>query len=341
MYCLEEDVKRINNLPRDKFQKFYTFLNDMLFEMPGITIEDLKEIKKETEDMDDEERNFFSNEKLRKFSGTKKNVKYLDEESTEFIKEVKASNVTEISDSGYFYKKISNCLDDIFIEKDDCESEGELFNAKKIDEDTFNFYVRDCFVTELDGTYNDYLEFVGDVGAKDLSKVHVRNPLTCKMAKKRCFCKKCCGSINTGGRELTSKNIGFITSLAVTETSTQASLSSMNEGTKENINVVLEKKLPNSTEWENVINIVRDRVKSIGYQDVQSRWYYISLLSRYVFNENKNCYVATSFMTNSNYGEDLLGAYIFQHNEQNLKKMINKGEFRVKSLKSKSLFGIY
>ena len=120
-----------------------------------------------------------------KKSVDKRNSNYSEEESKKFMQSVIAANVTDITESGYFYKKLISSCDDITIEIDDCGSEGEEFKLP-IDEDTFKFKVRNHWVMEL----GKYVESYKDLPKK--GTIHVRTFLTCNHGLRH-FCKKCAG----------------------------------------------------------------------------------------------------------------------------------------------------
>lgn len=329
-FDLQEDLEMLESLSREDFMKVYKLINSLMFEMPSITMDEIHKIEKGEE-------SYFDSPEVRKLVNNHNEV-ISDEDSEAFIRKVKASNVTDIADSGFFYKKICNLLDDFYITDYDCGADGIEVDTANIDKDYFDYKVKDCFIEETGKYYNRYKDFKNEV---HIPKIHVRTPSNCKNASKRCVCSKCVGSLNTGGRELTSKNIGFITALAITESATQASLSSMNKGQRTNVNKVLEMKLPKFDNWEDVVEEINKVVNSIGLGEgkVQARWFEITLIGRYVKINDK--YVGTTLQNNNNYSEDALSAYIFRHSEKNLNKLLNAGEFELKSIKSKAFFGLY
>lgn len=332
-FNLKDDLEKLESLSREDFMKVYQLINNLMISMPSITMDDIRKIERG-------EYSYFDSEDVRKLVFNQ-GGQISDKESEAFIRKVKASNVTDISDSGYFYKKICNLLDDFYIIEEDCGAEGIEYDIDSVDKELFEFRIKDCNIEELGCYFNRYEDFRKAVESTAVKKIHARTPVNCRNAKERCICRKCVGSLNTGGRELTSKNIGFITSLAITESATQASLSSMNKGERININKVLEMKLPRLKEWQEVIDKINDITESVGLGEgkVQARWFEITLIGRYIKIDGK--YVATTMQNNNNYSEDVLSAYIYQHTEKNLSRLLNAGEFELKSIKSKAFFGHY
>lgn len=255
---------------------------------------------------------------------------YSEEESRKFMKSVIAANVTDITESGFFYKKLISSADDMTIDIEDCGSVGEEFELP-IDEVEFNYKVRNHWVEEL----GKYVENYKDIPKK--GTIHVRNFLTCKHGHRH-FCKKCAGlfrrSYNT---EFTPHNIGIYSTLMITEHATQASLDSMNKGSSEKVNVLLEQKIDSVDNLNDAKDKIKEIIDEIGFVGVgvESRFYEIALLSRW--RDNKFAPLRTSFLKQ----EDLFGAFIYQPSKTTFDKLIQSDKFKANSMKTKIVFDTY
>lgn len=263
-----------------------------------------------------------------KKSVERRNGNYSDAESKKYMKSVIAANVTDITESGYFYKKLISSCDDMTIEIDDCGSEGEEMTLP-IDEDTFDYKVRNRWVMEL----NKYVEDYEDI--PKTGTIHVRTFLTCKHGIRH-FCKKCAGLFRRSfDTEFTPDNIGIYSTLMITEHATQASLDSMNNGTAEKVNVTLEQHLDGITDIEEAKMKIRDIINVIGNVGVESRFYEVALLSRW--RDGKFSTLQTSFLKQP----DVLGAFIYKSNNTTFNKLLLANEFEANSMKSKIAFDKY
>lgn len=352
----DEAKKSLSYISRDKYEKIFDILKNHIWQYGGgLTFKDMKDgieigkiNNKLVHDLESEE------DILALLNKVDKN--YSSEESEKFILKVKASNVTEIADSGYFYKKLASCMDSISTTLDDCGSEGTEIEVSRFfeegGEELFDFKIKDMFVTELDREHSRFDHFIEDVTKRNLKTIHYRSPISCLESNNRCFCKKCCGKISAGGRELNNDNIGIIATLAITENVTQSSLSSMNNGISENVNVVLEKpfKTKNNSSFESFVNEIKSICDNMSGVGVESRWYEIALLGRVYRNnssksDNEDKYMSTTFISSSR-TNDAIGAFLFRPSKDNLFKLLcgDSGygnNFLIKSCKAKNLFGLF
>lgn len=261
-------------------------------------------------------------------SVNRRNNNYSEQESKKFMESVIAANVTDITDSGYFYKKLISSCDDMTIEINDCGSEGVEMQLP-IDEDIFEYKVRNHWVMELNKYIEDY---------EDLPKtgtIHVRNFLTCNHGIRH-FCKKCAGLFRRSyGTEFTPKNIGIYSTLMITEHATQASLDSMNKGTAEKVNVILETKADDLTNIIDTKKRIQEIIDNVGNVGVESRFYEIALLSRW--REGKFSALQTSFLKQP----DLLGAFIYKPSQTTFKNLLLADTFEANSMKTKIAFDKY
>lgn len=261
-------------------------------------------------------------------SVNRRNDNYSEAESKKFMQSVIAANVTDITDSGYFYKKLISSCDDMTIDIDDCNSEGSIIKLP-IDESTFEYKIRNHWVMEL----NKYIEEYSDLPQTGI--IHVRNFLTCNHGIRH-FCKKCAGLYRRSyDTEFTPKNIGIYSTLMITEHATQASLDSMNNGTVEKINVLLEKKIEDVKTIEQAKERISELIDQIGNIGVESRFYEIAFLSRW--RDNSFSCLQTSFLKQ----EDLLGAFIYKSNNTTFNKLLQGGTFEANSMKTKIAFDKY
>ena len=253
---------------------------------------------------------------------------YSEAESKKFMQSVIAANVTDITESGYFYKKLISSCDDMTIEIDDCGSEGTEIDLP-IDENTFNYKVRNHWVMEL----NKYVENYKDIPKK--GKIHVRTFLSCDHGIRH-FCKKCAGLYRRSyDTEFTPKNIGIYSTLMITEHATQASLDSMNKGTAEKVNVTLEQKIPEVNDIITAKKKIQEIIDNIGNVGVESRFYEVALLSRW--RNGKFSALQTSFLKQP----DVLGAFIYKPNTTTFNKLLLAGRFEANSMKTKIAFDKY
>ena len=267
---------------------------------------------------------------------------YEDKDSKEFMDSVIAANVTDITQSGHFYKKLVSSMDDMAIEIDDCGSEGYEFTLPLAEDEeeaikVFEYKIRNRWVMEL----NKYVEDFEDLPKS--GTIHVRTFLTCNHGKRK-FCKKCAGLFRRSyDTEFTPKNIGIYATLMITEHATQASLDSMNKGTSEKINAILEKKfgtekIKKSSDGTTTVDIkpykdfdkyltsIYKTIDSLQGSGVESRFYELALLSRW---RNGEVAQLQSSMTKQ---EDLFGAFIYS--TASFTSFINSKPFELTSIKS-------
>ena len=259
---------------------------------------------------------------------------YSDQESEKFLNQVIAANVTDITDSGFFYKKLISSCDGMVIDANDCKSKGVEMELP-IDEDTFNFRVRNHWVMELD----KYVENYKDIPKK--GTIHVRTFLDCKHGDTRHFCKKCAGLFRRSyDTSFTPRNIGAYATYMITEKATQASLDSMNKGTAKKPNVLIEESIPGKfNSIDDAKQIITSKVDGMRH-DIESRFYEIAFISRFRFNGDK--YTFVSLQHSSSKQEDVLGAYIAQpKNSQHFKKLLLSGSFEANSTRTSIAFDKY
>lgn len=263
-------------------------------------------------------------------SVNRRNNNYSEAESKKFMQSVIAANVTDITESGYFYKKLISSCDDMIIDCDDCGSEGTEFKFP-IDEATFNYKIRNHWVTEL----NKYVEDYSEIANRKRGSIHVRSFLTCNHGIRK-FCKKCAGLYRRSyDTEFTPKNIGIYSTLMITEHATQASLDSMNKGTAEKVNVQLEQSIDgvnNIIDAKQKINEIIDQIGDVG---VESRFYEIALLSRW--RDGNFVALQSSFLKQP----DVFGAFIYKPNKNTFIKLLLAGTFEANSMKTKIAFDKY
>lgn len=258
---------------------------------------------------------------------------YTEEESKKFIDSVIAANVTDITESGTFYKMLMASCDDMKITEEDCGCEGFEIELP-VSEEEYNYKIRNHFITEL----NDFSTEFSDI--ENFDSIHVRSPLSCDL-KHRTFCVKCAGLFR---REFESsfipENIGIYSTLMITEHATQASLDSMNKGVSVKINKALETKLQNG-DYGTVVNEINKIIDMIGFVGVESRFYEIALLSRYHLDDEFN-FNSCSFKSSIMRGKDLFGQFIYRPNKATFQKLISTKEtIDATSTKSKIAFDKY
>lgn len=261
-------------------------------------------------------------------SVNRRNNNYSEAESKKFMQSVIAANVTDITESGFFYKKLISSCDDMIIDCDDCGSEGTAIQLP-IDENTFNYKVRNHWVMEL----NKYVEDYNDI--PKTGTIHVRTFLSCKHGIRK-FCKKCAGLYRRSyDTEFTPKHIGIYSTLMITEHATQASLDSMNKGTAEKVNVTLEQTIEGIKNINEAKEKIQEIIDQIGNVGVESRFYEIALLSRW--RDNRFSPLKTSFLKQ----EDLLGVFIYSPASGTFNKLLLSGSFEANSIKTKIAFDKY
>lgn len=323
----------METLTREEYVKKYHKLGEAMFEHCVVpTVNDfasafidndkkaLEKIEKIT--------SFTKNTDDIKKSVARRNNNYSEQESKKFMQSVIAANVTDITESGYFYKKLISSCDDMTIEIDDCGSEGTEMKLP-IDEDTFNYKVRNHWVMEL----GKYVEDYKDIPKR--GKIHVRTFLSCNHGIRH-FCKKCAGMYRRSyDTEFTPKNIGIYSTLMITEHATQASLDSMNKGTAEKVNVTLEQKIPDVKDILTAKEKIQEIIDNIGNVGVESRFYEIALLSRW--RDGQFSALQTSFLRQP----DLLGAFIYKPSTTTFTKLLLADTFEANSMKTRIAFDRY
>lgn len=339
----KKDLTRLNAMSRDRYFDVYQLLGRKMFsECVVPTVFDFANI--------DNEENLSKITRISSFTGNTddivKSVKkteadYTEEESIKFMKSVIASNITDITESGYFYKKLISSCDNMKIEDRNCESEGEEFTLP-VDRDTYEYKIKFHFIMEPNIYTTSYEEFCQLT--KNMDKVHVRNFLTCKYdVNHRKFCKKCAGIYKRSNLDtFVPHNIGIYSTLMITEHATQASLDSMNKGVSEKMNVILETKLEKDgfPDYDSVKNKIEEIIDTIGNIGVMSRYYEIALLSRFYRNSDGS-FTPSSLQTSFLRQGDELGAFIYKPTEKNFKKLLGKKSINATSMKSKIMLDVY
>ena len=261
-------------------------------------------------------------------SVNRRNDNYSEAESNKFMDSVIAANVTDITESGYFYKKLVSSCDDMSIDIDDCGSDG-IEITLPVDKDTFDYKIKNRWVMELNKYIEDFTEL------PESGIIHIRTFLSCKHGNRH-FCKKCAGLFRRSATSsFTPKNIGIYATYMITEHATQASLDSMNKGTKDKLNVLLEKPIENINNMSGAISKINEFIDTIGHIGVEARFYEVALLSRW--RNNRFMSLKTSFL----YQDDLLGAFIYKPNTVTFNKLISSGTFEANSTKTKIAFDRY
>lgn len=270
-----------------------------------------------------------STKKLTASVNKREEKSYSEEESKNFMNSVIAANVTDITQSGHFYKKLMSSADDMTIDIDDCGSEGKEFTLP-ITEEEFNYKVKNHWVTELD----KYVENYKDIPKK--GTIHVRSFLYCNHGKRH-FCKKCAGLFRRSyDTEFSPNYIGLYSTLMITEHATQSSLDSMNHSGEEKVNVLLEQNLEKIKTFDDAILKIEDIINTIGGGvGVESRFYEVALLSRW--RDNKFRALQSSFL----YQNDKLGTFIYSSGKTHFDDMIKTGSFEADSTKTKIAFDAY
>lgn len=357
----EEDIKLVKKLPREKLEELYHMLLQYEWNtLSGVSLKDLVTscLNKKIDNIEIEKMGV--EDDVVELANIRES-NYNDEDSEKFMRKVLASNVTEIADSGYFYKKLNAALDDfVMADADTCGSTGETYPLYKpretnnilnynqdgfISEEFFNYYLKNSYVRFDDENdevaFDDYDAFVSS--ARDHKKVTVFDPLNCEYAPKRCLCRRCVGILNNGGRLMGTKNIGVLTSFCITEPVTQASLSSMNKGITKSPNKVLEESLPiidKRFTWEEAQEAIRNVINSMFTSDFisHSKFYQISIMGK-IFQAEDGKYFQTSFKNCSKYTKDKFSSFLFNSSINNMKGLVSHtGSRKLEGIKSKLLF---
>ena len=362
-YSFEEDLKIAkNSLPRDKMEALYQMLIAMEWEsINGVNLKDLV-TGYENKGIDNKEVDIMgAADDIIELVNIRE-PKYSDDDSEKFMRKVLASNVTEISDSGYFYKKLNAALDDFVLSDEErCNSEGETYSLTKtkdnnnilnydsdnyLSEKFFDYYLKNCYVV-----FDDSKDEVTFVEYKDFRKaseghktVTVFNPLNCEFAPKRCICPRCMGVLNNGGRKMGTKNIGVLTSFCITEPVTQASLSSMNNGISKSPNKILESRIPVANKrftWDEAKDAIRDVVNTMFTDEFvsHSKFYQISIMGK-IFEDGNGKFFQTAFKNASMFTKDKFSSFLFNSSISNMRSLIKSSEEgrKLEGIKSKLLF---
>lgn len=337
------DLKKLDTLHRGKYNEVVQLLGKKMFsECVVPTVYDFANIEQ------DESLNKITH--ISEFTGNtedilssikKREANYTEEESSKFMKSVIAANITDITESGYFYKKLISSCDNMRIIEDDCKSGGEKINLP-IDEDFYEYKVKLRYIKELDGYTETFEEF--QMKTKDKNSIHVRTFLTCKTdINHRCFCKKCAGVFKRSHDDIfTPEDIGIYSTLMITEHATQASLDSMNKGVSVSLNSLIETKLDKKEfgDYASVKKKINEIVDQIGNIGVQSRYYEIALLSRF-YRKNDGSFDPSSLQTSFMKQGDKLGAFIYKPTEKNFIKLLSSKFINADSMKSKIMMDAY
>lgn len=367
----EMDMSRLNEIPRDYYIRIYRLLGENMWNRCQIpTVGDFAAILRDKKSKQKEEA-LAELDDLTSFTGNrddideslvKREINYTNEESDKFMNKVIASNITDISDSGWFYKKLISSADNMKtdLKKDDCGSYGVEYKVDDITEDIYNFKIKFMFINELDGyciaNYENFMKTMKEI--KEMGGdgyIHVRTPLTCKHDHEhRTICATCAGIIkrsNEPNSEFIPKNIGIYSTLMITEHATQASLDSMNNGTSENLNKILDKAIKTSKyTWDEVKEIINGIIDSIGNIGVEARFYEVALMSRFYLLPDKleldngelvDVFKPASMMFSFRNQGDLLGQFIYAPTQPTFSKLISSKEIKATSVKSKIMFDIY
>ena len=320
-------------MTREEYVSRYHELGEAMFE--NCTIPTVYDFANAYENKDEEAMNKIT--RITSYTGNtdditksvnRRNDNYSEAESKKFMQAVIAANVTDITESGFFYKKLISSCDDMIIDQMDCGSDGTVIELP-IDEATFNYKVRHHWVMEL----NKYVENYEDI--PKTGEIHVRTFLSCNHGIRK-FCKKCAGLYRRSyDSEFTPKNIGIYSTLMITEHATQASLDSMNKGTAEKVNVILEKSIDDVSNIIEAKSRIQDIIDSLNDTGVESRFYEIALLSRW--RDGKFSALQTSFLKQP----DLLGAFIYRPNKNTFTKLLLADTFEANSMKTRIAFDKY
>lgn len=337
--------EELNNLSRDEYIEVYNKLGDYMFDecdVPtaydiSVALTNNQAMKKLTKITD-----FTGNQEEIENSINRKALNYTQEDTDKFIESVIASNVTDITESGYFYKKLMASCDNMEIEGDDCGAVGDPISIP-ISKEEYNYKVRSHFITELNDFTLSFEDFCNKT--RGFKEVHIRSFLSCEQdPNHRKFCKKCAGlylrSFET--ESFTPKHIGLYSTLMITEKATQSSLDSMNKGVTEKVTKILEQKLERDfNSYNEVKEKINEIINYIGYIGVMSKYYEIALLSRFYRVSNSDKFHAYPLLTSLSHQKDPLGWLIFQANKRNLYKLFNTKKINNLSNKTKLMLDIF
>lgn len=286
----------------------------------------------------------------------RKNVSFTEEESKDFIDTVIAANITDISQSGLIYKMLMACGDNLRILGDkDCGSKGREITLPVSEED-FLYEIRNSYVNLGDvedaislmlttnekvgdglimfDDYNDFLETLEVCGLQDGDKIYVHTPMTCTHHTRRGCCPVCAGKLPKN-----TQNIGAFATLMITEVATQNALSSMNKGTKDNVNTLLTKSSAGIKTLKDYYAWSEKILKELKGDKVQRRFFEIALLGR-LFVDNKTKKVRVSSLSSPN-SENYFGEFIYRPNRSTYSKLIRQGSFIDNSLKGQIAINEY
>lgn len=280
---------------------------------------------------------FFNNEQAFLQMVERTSDSYDQDESSAFIRKVMSANNEEISAAGYFYKLLMASADDISLADIWCESVGTEFQLSEIDEESFVYFIKNMYVEEFEEIFNgDYSEFLEKMQLLGCTSVVFHSPVSCDFAPLRKICSKCVGLIPQGTR-----NIGTFTTLMVTETATQAALSSMNKDSGENVNRILQMKYEGKSTVDDITDWVYQVVCTLKNKDVQARWYEIAMLSRMHVDQKTKKPFIIGFKGSINLSENDFGSYIFSATFKNFERVVRRGEFDDTSLKLQIAMNMY
>lgn len=277
---------------------------------------------------------FFGDEEDIKEQTSRKNMFLTSEQSQKFIDSVIAANITDISQSGTLYKMLQASGDTYRIRSKNCESKGRKIELP-IDEISFEYEIKNCNVYFDDPSYlmmfEDFSEFKKASAGEEF--VYVRSPMTCKKLKQHGCCEVCAGKLPDG-----AQNIGAFSTLMITEFATQAALSSMNKGKKQNVNTILTSSGAGINTLKKYFEWTSEILEDLRGADVQRRFYEIALLGR--LHIEKGGKIRVSSLANPN-SENYFGEFIYRPKEKTFKKMIEAGSFFDDSLKTQIAFNNY
>lgn len=348
----EQDVLSLEKLPRSEYIKLYHMLEKFMWS--DVSMPTVGDFASFFESQDDESKDHSKISDIGEFTGNmgkiekllrKDTIKYSDEDSNEHMQKVISANKTEISMSGWFYKKLMSSSDDIRLIEDDCGAEAVKFNLDDIDLSTYEFKIQFMWVEELQqyATYS-YEDFVDKINRDlpDATEIHVRTLLNCNNAKDRCLCKKCVGVFKLNhDKEIQPNDFGIFATLMVTEHATQGSLDSMNKGKSTNVNYALDRKPDRLLTWEEAKDFINDTCDMIGSIGVHSRFYQCAMMSRFYKNALLGKYNAFPLNNSIRHQDDKLGLFIYASNKDNFINMIQSGKFNANSIKTQIMFDLY
>lgn len=334
MSKISEGLKKYESLKRGEYFEKNQELGEMIWEKEKIpTVADIADFMNGNENNENMNAifEFLDNKDGFIKMANRTTHSYSQDESTEHVRNVMASNNQEISHAGYFYKLVMAAADDLIIGDIKCNSEGVKYDVSTINEDIYDYRIRFMWVNEfkmyMRMSYNEFLQKVTDA---ELSSIHVRTPMTCNchpMSEKR-ICKRCAGALPQN-----TNNIGNFSALMVTENATQSALSSMNKGCKENMNDILSLGYSGDYTWEDIKRWANEITDMLQNKNVSARFYEIILISRVRKDLKGNPFVST-LKGSINHSGNLFGAYIFTPSKKNFEKMVRAGEFEDNSLKA-------